>query len=180
MNEPVEVVAAERARVAFEGWGAKVLELQTPGGHWGRRIAGTRLFAERRRPARRSCRPGRLRPCGDWLLTGRLLRAGSRRRRTRTHPFRRHLLWDRWRRDYSRSRATYPGQFAEMDQFEPQSNVDNLEAALRHGGRPVTFYRYVGTGHWFLEPDRAQAFNQAAASLAWERTLAFLRRSSTL
>jgi carboxymethylenebutenolidase len=82
--------------------------------------------------------------------------------------------------DYSRSRATYLGHFAEMDQFEPQSNVDNLEAALRHAGRPVTFYRYVGTGHWFFEPDRAQAFNQAAASLAWERTLAFLRHSSTL
>jgi len=82
--------------------------------------------------------------------------------------------------DYSRSRATYLGHFAEMDQFEPQSNVDNLEAALRRAGRPVNFYRYVGTGHWFFEPDRAQAFNQAAADLAWERTLAFLRRSSTL
>ena len=81
--------------------------------------------------------------------------------------------------DYSRSRATYLGHFAETDQFEPQSNVDNLEAALRQAGRPVHFYRYPGTGHWFFEPDRAQAFNQAAASLAWERTLAFLRRSST-
>jgi carboxymethylenebutenolidase len=81
--------------------------------------------------------------------------------------------------DYSRSRATYLGHFAETDPFEPQSNVDNLEAALRQAGRPVHFYRYAGTGHWFFEPDRAQAFNQAAASLAWERTLAFLRRSST-
>jgi hypothetical protein len=35
VNEPVEVVAAERARVALEGWGARILELQTPGGHWG-------------------------------------------------------------------------------------------------------------------------------------------------
>jgi hypothetical protein len=61
MNEPVEVVAAERARVAFEGWGAKVLELQTPGGHWGRTIAGTRLFAERRRPVRRTGRRSRSR-----------------------------------------------------------------------------------------------------------------------
>ena len=47
-------------------------------------------------------------------------------------------------------------------------------------GRPVIFYRYSGTGHWFFEPDRSQAYNQAAASLAWDRTLAFLRRSSTL
>jgi hypothetical protein len=35
MNEPAEVVAAERARVALEGWGARLLELQTPSGHWG-------------------------------------------------------------------------------------------------------------------------------------------------
>jgi carboxymethylenebutenolidase len=82
--------------------------------------------------------------------------------------------------DYSSSRAAYLGHFAEKDEFEPQSNVDNLEESLRRAGRPVTFYRYSGTGHWFFEPDRKQAYNQAAASLAWDRTLAFLRRSSTL
>jgi carboxymethylenebutenolidase len=82
--------------------------------------------------------------------------------------------------DYSNSRAAYLGHFAEKDEFEPQSNVDNLEESLRRAGRPVTFYRYSGTGHWFFEPDRAQAYNPAAASLAWDRTLAFLERSSTL
>lgn len=82
--------------------------------------------------------------------------------------------------DYSSSRAAYLGHFADTDEFEPQSDVDDLEAALRRAGRPVSFYRYSGTGHWFFEPDRSQAFNQAAASLAWDRTLAFLRRSSTL
>ena len=82
--------------------------------------------------------------------------------------------------DYSSSSAAYLGHFAETDEFEPQSEVDKLEAALRRAGRPVSFYRYIGTGHWFFEPDRSQAFNQAAASLAWDRTLAFLRRSPTL
>ena len=82
--------------------------------------------------------------------------------------------------DYSNSRATYLGHFAEKDEFEPQSNVDNLEASLRRAGRPVTFYHYSDTGHWFFEHDRSQAYNQAAASLAWGRTLAFLKRSSTL
>ena len=33
-HEPAEVVAAERARVATEGWGAEVLALQTPDGLW--------------------------------------------------------------------------------------------------------------------------------------------------
>lgn len=79
--------------------------------------------------------------------------------------------------DFSTSRATYLGHFAENDEYEPQSNVNALEESLRRAGRPVTFYRYPGTGHWFFEPDRVEAYDQAAASLAWERTLAFLRSS---
>ena len=81
--------------------------------------------------------------------------------------------------DFSHSRAAYLGHFAENDEFEPQSNVDELEESLKRAGRPVTFYRYSGTGHWFFEPDRTDAYNQVAASLAWDRTLAFLKRSST-
>jgi carboxymethylenebutenolidase len=77
--------------------------------------------------------------------------------------------------DFSNSKAAYLGHFAEKDEFEPQSEVDNLEAALRRAGRPVSFYSYPGTGHWFFEPDRSDAFNPAAADLAWERTLTFLR-----
>ena len=80
--------------------------------------------------------------------------------------------------DFSTSRAAYLGHFAENDEFEPSANVDNLEESLRRVGRPVTFYRYSGTGHWFFEPDRPQAYNQAAASLAWDRTLAFLKQPS--
>ena len=34
-DEPEEVVAAERSRVALEGWGAKLLALQTQDGDWG-------------------------------------------------------------------------------------------------------------------------------------------------
>ena len=82
--------------------------------------------------------------------------------------------------DFSSSKADYLGHFAENDDYESQSNVDNLEARLRGAGRPVSFHIYPGTGHWFFEPDRPQAYNQAAASLAWDRTLAFLKRSSTL
>jgi hypothetical protein len=36
-NEPAEAVAAERARVATEGWGARLLALQAPDGLWGGR-----------------------------------------------------------------------------------------------------------------------------------------------
>ena len=34
-NEPDRVVAAERSRVAVEGWGARLLSLQEPDGNWG-------------------------------------------------------------------------------------------------------------------------------------------------
>ncbi len=34
-NEPSDVVADERARVATEGWGARLLALQAPDGQWG-------------------------------------------------------------------------------------------------------------------------------------------------
>ncbi len=34
-DEPADVVAAERARVATEGWGARLLALQGEDGQWG-------------------------------------------------------------------------------------------------------------------------------------------------
>jgi carboxymethylenebutenolidase len=82
--------------------------------------------------------------------------------------------------DFSKASAAYLGHFAGDDAYEPPANVDDLEEALRRAGRPVTFYRYPGAGHWFFEPDRLPAYNPAAASLAWERTLAFLKRSFDL
>lgn len=82
--------------------------------------------------------------------------------------------------DFSRSRAAYLGHFAENDEYEPQDFVDEVEASLRQAGRPVTFYSYPDTGHWFFEPDRLDAYDDTAAALAWERTLSFLRRSATM
>lgn len=78
--------------------------------------------------------------------------------------------------DFSAARASYLGHFAENDPYEPEENVAALEAALRQASRPVTFHRYSGTGHWFFEPDRHDAYNQAAADLAWGRTLTFLQQ----
>lgn len=82
--------------------------------------------------------------------------------------------------DHHNSKATYLGHFAENDPYEPQPNVDYLEDTLKSAGRPVTFYRYNGTGHWFAEPDRTDAYHPEAAALAWERTLAFLNHALLL
>ena len=81
--------------------------------------------------------------------------------------------------DFSTARAEYLGHFAGDDPYELPSNVAELEESLKAAGRPVTFYTYPGTGHWFFEPDRTDAYNPAAAALAWDRTLAFLRRFAT-
>ena len=77
--------------------------------------------------------------------------------------------------DYSTARAAYLGHFAEQDDFEPLEAVEALEARIREAGREVTFHVYPGTGHWFVEPNRPDAYNAAAAELVWERTLAFLK-----
>lgn len=100
-----------------------------------------------------------------------------------THPKHIHsvvLFYGTGPADFSSSKAAYLGHFAENDPYEPQANVDWLEESLKNTGRPVTFYRYPGVGHWFFEPDRSDAYDPAAASLAWDRTLAFLKRSFTL
>lgn len=82
--------------------------------------------------------------------------------------------------EFGNARAAYLGHFAEYDEFEPSANVDALEEALKGAGRNVTFHRYCGTGHWFFEPDRPQAYNPEAAALAWDRTLAFLNDTISL
>jgi carboxymethylenebutenolidase len=67
------------------------------------------------------------------------------------------------------------GHFAETDPFEPDEAIAAFEGTLRSAGRDVVIHRYPGTGHWFAEPSR-DAFRPAAADLAFERTVAFLRR----
>jgi carboxymethylenebutenolidase len=78
--------------------------------------------------------------------------------------------------DFSKSKAAYLGHFAGDDPYEPLDNVRSLQEDISASGRSATFHTYPGTGHWFFEPDRTNAYNEAAAKLAWERTLEFLRR----
>lgn len=80
--------------------------------------------------------------------------------------------------DFSKSKASYLGHFAEQDEFEPQAAVDGLKQALQKWNRPTTIHTYPGTGHWFFEPSRKDAYNKSASNLAWQRTLAFLKKAS--
>ncbi|HZU86549.1 MAG TPA: dienelactone hydrolase family protein, partial [Anaerolineaceae bacterium] len=76
--------------------------------------------------------------------------------------------------DYSASHAAYLGHYAEHDIFESTSGIRKLEKNLRAAGCPATFFTYPGTGHWFFERDRADAYAPESAELAWERTIEFL------
>ncbi len=72
-------------------------------------------------------------------------------------------------------KADFLGHFAESDKYaEPLEYVRAGEAHLKAAGRKVTFYVYPGTVHWFFEDDRPE-YDAKAASLAWERTLAFFK-----
>jgi carboxymethylenebutenolidase len=75
------------------------------------------------------------------------------------------------------SQATVPvlGHFAETDPYETDEGVAAFEDVLRSAGRDVVIHRYPGTGHWFAEPSR-DAYRAEAADLAFERTVAFLRK----
>jgi carboxymethylenebutenolidase len=77
--------------------------------------------------------------------------------------------------DYRRAQAAYLCHFAEDDPFEPAESVAAMKQDLQAAGRPVTCNTYAGTKHWFFEANRPDAYDAAAAALAWERTIAFLR-----
>jgi carboxymethylenebutenolidase len=77
--------------------------------------------------------------------------------------------------DYSGAHAAYLGHYAELDEWEPTEEVRVTQEALRATGCEVGFYTYPGVGHRFFEEDRADHYDPEAASLAWERTVKFLR-----
>ena len=77
--------------------------------------------------------------------------------------------------DHAQHRADVLGHFADQDEWEPAEDVRALEDGLRAAGRSAEFHVYPGTGHWFAEPDRPEAYDSAAATLALGRTVDFLR-----
>jgi len=72
------------------------------------------------------------------------------------------------------AQAAFLGHFAAEDHYEDAEYIAAMESALKAAGLDVAFHTYPGTGHWFFEADRPDAFNAEAAALAWERTRAFL------
>ncbi len=78
--------------------------------------------------------------------------------------------------DYSQSQAAFLGHFAETDRWVTASGLKTMEKNLHSAKRPLSFYTYPGTGHWFFESDRPESYHPDAAQLAWERTIDFLKQ----
>jgi len=72
------------------------------------------------------------------------------------------------------ARAAFQLHVAEHDELVDDDELALMEATLRMDGREVEAHHYAGTAHWFAEDDRVPAYDEAAATLGWERTLAFL------
>jgi len=85
------------------------------------------------------------------------------------------VYYGAWAGDWvTKSKAPLLGHFAEDDPFTTADEVAEFEAAFTGAGREMTKHVYPGTKHWFAEPSRPE-YDAAAADLAFERTLAFLR-----
>jgi carboxymethylenebutenolidase len=73
--------------------------------------------------------------------------------------------------------ATLPpilGHYGELDEDPSPGTIRELAERIK-AASPV-FHIYPGAKHWFAEPSRPQ-HDAAAAALAWERTLSFLKQT---
>jgi len=59
------------------------------------------------------------------------------------------------------------------------ATVPDYEAALKAAGKRYELYRYEGAQHAFNNDTNEARYNKAAAGLAWDRTIAFLKKSLT-
>ena len=66
---------------------------------------------------------------------------------------------------------------AELDSEESTADMQALSAALAAAGPPNAAFTYAGAKHWFAESDRPE-FETVAASLAFQRTVRFLRTTA--
>lgn len=78
--------------------------------------------------------------------------------------------------DFSKLSAPVLSLFGDQDEFVPLEAVEDMVAAIRHAGKPIDTQLYPGAGHAFFNDTRPEAYNEAAATDAWGRTVAFFRQ----
>jgi carboxymethylenebutenolidase len=84
------------------------------------------------------------------------------------------IPWPDAQPDYAAIDAAVLGHAAALDDFFTPDAAAELEGNLKTLGKDVVFHNYPGVDHAFFNEDRPEAYNEAAAELLWERTVAFL------
>ena len=70
--------------------------------------------------------------------------------------------------------CTVLGNYAGLDEGV-NATLDGLKAAMEQYGKSFEMQMYPGAKHGFFNDSNPSAYNREAASLAWERTLAFFK-----
>jgi len=90
-------------------------------------------------------------------------------------PFYGVIPWPNAQPDWSKLEAPIEGHFAEKDGFFGPDAVAELKATLDGLGKEADLIVYEGVDHAFFNDARPEVYDEHAASLAWTRTLEFLR-----
>ena len=69
------------------------------------------------------------------------------------------------------------GFFAEHDEYNSPAVVKALDEELTLLGKPHHFETYPGTKHAFFNDDRPEVYDEAAATDAWQKMLAFFQEN---
>jgi carboxymethylenebutenolidase len=78
--------------------------------------------------------------------------------------------------DPSELQAPLIAHFAQDDDWCNPDAVDALEAKFKLSGQPFELYRYDAQ-HAFMNEQRPEVYAPEAAKLAWQRTIAFLKKT---
>jgi carboxymethylenebutenolidase len=84
------------------------------------------------------------------------------------------IPWPDAQPDYAAMDAAVLGHAAALDDFFTPDAAAELERTLKALGKDVVIHDYPGVGHAFFNEDRPEAYDEAAAELLWDRTVAFL------
>lgn len=86
------------------------------------------------------------------------------------------IPWEEASPDLTRIRGEVVGHWGTRDESNPPERVEQLQKRLQDAGVQTEFFWYEGAQHAFFNDDRPEVYDQAAAQLSWERTLAVFRR----
>lgn len=78
-------------------------------------------------------------------------------------------------KDFENTKASFLCHFADQDPYEDPEWVKIYLDSMEKNGVQVTHYTYPDTHHWFFESDKKDYYREEASTLAWNRTLEFLK-----